>query len=55
MNETELSRLLENPELGGLIAELEERGTIDLAELETIAAALELDDAELEALSRRAR
>jgi len=50
MNETELSKLLENPELGGLIVELEERGTIDLAELETIAAALELDDAELEAL-----
>jgi len=50
MNEAELSKFLESAELVGLIADLEERGTIELAELETIAAALELDDAELEAL-----
>jgi RNA polymerase primary sigma factor len=50
MNEAELTRFLEGHELGALIIELEERGTIELAELEAIAAALELDDGELEAL-----
>jgi RNA polymerase primary sigma factor len=50
MNETELNRFLEGPELAGVIVELEERGTIDLVELEGIVAALELDDAEFDAL-----
>ena len=50
MTEAELITLFEEHELGALVVELEERGTIELAELESIAAALELDDAELEAL-----
>ena len=50
MTEAELIRMMESPELAALVAELEERGSIDLVELETAAASLELDDAELEAL-----
>jgi RNA polymerase primary sigma factor len=50
MDENELSRFFESPEVVALLSELEERGSVDLVELETVAAALELDDAELEAL-----
>jgi RNA polymerase primary sigma factor len=50
MNETELNRFLESPEVGTLIVELEERGSIDLAELEALTAALELEDGEFDAL-----
>jgi RNA polymerase primary sigma factor len=50
MNEAELQRFLDSPELAGLIAELEERGSIGLAELETTVAPYELDEAEFEAL-----
>jgi RNA polymerase primary sigma factor len=50
MTEPEQTALLESPELAALIVELEERGTIDLVELETMAAGLELDDAEVEVL-----
>lgn len=50
MTEAEMTSLLESTDLGVLVAELEERGTIDLIELEAIAAAHELDDSELEAL-----
>jgi RNA polymerase primary sigma factor len=49
MNETELSKFLESQELAGLLAELEERGTIGVSELEALATTLEFDDAELEA------
>jgi RNA polymerase primary sigma factor len=50
MNEAEFHRLVDAPELVVLIAELEERGAIELVELEALVAPFELDETEFEAL-----